>query len=130
MSDLRKQFQERVEKLDTKVVKHYSEELGIDVWLKLLRASEQSALAARINQDPKAKANYSAEYLAACLCDESGKLLFPGEFGVVDLSNMPAKTLSPILDAAHKANGILTKEEQEEARKNSVPTVAPASSTN
>ena len=125
MSDLRKQFQERVEKLDTKVVKHHAAELGMDVWIKLLRASEQSALSAKMNDDgTKFKSNYCAEYLSACLCDEAGALMFPGEFGVVDLAAMPAKILSPLLDACHKANGIMTKEEQDAARKNSETTAA------
>lgn len=118
---IRQKFQAAVEQRDSKVAKIDSGELGVDLWCKILRAKDQSTFSARAaNKDTgeKVRSNYAAEYLSICLCDEKGALLFPGEFGVIDLQGMPAQLLGPILDECHRVNG----EKKEALRKNSETT--------
>ena len=103
----RKAFQQAVESRDKKLEKINSGELGVELWCKVLRAKEQSKFSANANGKDglKIRQNYAAEYLSICLCDDKGELLFPGENGVIDLQDMPAPELEPILDECHRVNG-------------------------
>lgn len=105
---IRKAFQEAVEKRDTKCEAIDTGDLGVKLWCRVLRARDQSKFSSRCaNKDTgeKVRQNYAAEYLSLCLCDESGKLIFEGENGVIDLQDMPAKALTTILDECHRVNG-------------------------
>jgi hypothetical protein len=61
--------------------------------------------------------NFRAKFLAKCLCDKSGELLFPGDEGVKALAGKSAKVLSRIWTKAMSHNA-LTDSDVEELAKN------------
>jgi len=54
--------------------------------------------------------NFRSRFLARCLCDESGALLFPGEEGVADLSKKSVAVCHNLWKEAMRHNA-LTQEE-------------------
>lgn len=61
--------------------------------------------------------NFRAKFLAKCLCDQKGELLFPGDEGVQSLARKSAKVLSRIWTKA-MAHNALTDNDVEELAKN------------
>lgn len=74
----------------------------------------------KLERDPK---NYRAKFIAACLEDEAGKLIFTDE-DIPWLADQPTPIGELIVGLCHEANGI-----GEDTRKNSSTTPAPTSST-
>lgn len=74
----------------------------------------------KMERDPK---NYRAKFIAACLEDEAGKLIF-GDDDLTWLAEQPTPVGERVVTQCHEVNGI-----GEDTRKNSSTTPAPTSST-
>jgi hypothetical protein len=60
--------------------------------------------------------NFRAKFLAKCLCDEKGELLFPGDAGVQALAKKSSKVLGRIWTKAMEHNALTDKDVEELAK--------------
>lgn len=93
-------------------------EWGGNVFCRVMSCGERDAYENDwvLNKN-KGVENFRAKFLAKCLCDDKGNLLFPGEEGVQALSKKSSKVLSRIWKKAMEHNA-LTDADVEELAKN------------
>lgn len=93
-------------------------EWGGSVYCRVMSCGERDAYENDwVLNKHKGVENFRAKFLAKCLCDDKGELLFPGDEGVQDLARKSSKVLSRIWAKAMEHNA-LTEKDVEELAKN------------
>ena len=96
----------------SKPVKEPAPEWGCDVWLKVWSAAERAAFYAWHNDTPKEQRveQFDARIVAACLCDEAGKLTLTHD-DVAALAASPGngEILDRLANRAVEINGIFRR---------------------
>ena len=98
---------------DAKIITVHCPELGGDgkVCLRLMSVGDRDSYELKLlENDGKAIPDFRSELLARTLCDDKGKLLYPGPEGVEALKRRSSDVMHKLWQAALKHNA-LTEEE-------------------
>lgn len=92
-------------------------EWGGSVYIRVMSCGERDAYENDwVANKGKGVENFRAKFLAKCLCDEKGELLFPGDEGVQLLAKKSSKVLGRIWNKAMEHNALSEKDVEELAK--------------
>jgi hypothetical protein len=92
-------------------------EWGGSVFCRVMSCGERDAYENDwVLNKSKGVENFRAKFLAKCLCDEAGDLLFPGDEGVQLLSKKSSKVLGRIWTKAMEHNALTDKDVEDLAK--------------